>query len=125
MALPPWTEIRLCIWPHSGAKENHIYLAGAMGIHGTRKARRTLSFQLHKKIKKGVRIMKKTYEQMVDEQLDLQIERGGKFNFHDAAMEIVEREGLGKDSVYDLCFELLRQTMARGSMPQSVPSKRR
>ena len=96
-----------------------------MGIHGTRKARRTLSFQLHKKIKKGVGIMKKTYEQMVDEQLDLQIERGGKFNFHDAAMEIVEREGLGKDSVYDLCFELLRQTMARGSMPQSVPSKRR
>ncbi len=67
--------------------------------------------------------MKKTYKQMVSEQLDLQKERGGKYNFYDAAMEIVEREGLVEDSVCDLGFELFRQTMARGSMPQSVPSK--
>ncbi|HXY53060.1 MAG TPA: hypothetical protein VEM40_00115 [Nitrospirota bacterium] len=92
-----------------------------MGIDGPREA--DLSSSLSKK--KGVRIMKKTYEQMVDEQLDLQIERGGKFNFHDAAMEIIEREGLDGEAVYELCFELLCQTMARGSMPQSVPSKRR
>ncbi len=69
--------------------------------------------------------MKKTYEQMVSEQLDLQIERGGKFNFIDAAMEIVEREGLGEEAVYELVFELLNQSMARGGMPERVPSTRR
>ncbi len=51
--------------------------------------------------------MKKTYEQMVSEQLDLQMERGGKFSFHDVAMEIIEREGLGEDAMYDIFFQLL------------------
>ena len=85
----------------------------------------SLSFLLHKKIKKGVRIiMKKTYQQMVSEQLDLQMDRGGKFNLYDAAVEIVEREGLGEEAVYELVFELLNQSQARGAMPERVPSKR-
>jgi len=68
--------------------------------------------------------MKKTYEQMVSEQLDIQVERGVIFNLYDAAMEIVEREGLGENAVYELVFELMNQSQARGAMPQRVPSNR-
>jgi len=68
--------------------------------------------------------MEKTYEQMVSEQLDLQMERGVKFKVLDAAVEIVERESLGEDAVYPLAYELIIQSMARGAMPEKVPSEK-
>jgi hypothetical protein len=68
--------------------------------------------------------MEKTYEQMVSEQLDIQMERAAKFNVLDAALEIVERERLGGDAVYPLAYELIIQSMARGAMPEKVASEK-
>jgi hypothetical protein len=68
--------------------------------------------------------MEKTYEEMVSEQLDIQVKRGGKFNLRDAAVEIAEREGLGEEAVYPLVYELMIQSMARGALPEKVPSER-